>query len=205
MLLNKYTFEGKNLEETTEKCLKELDCELENLYVREFEQEGKLFKAKKVIVEAIKKEDVIKFIKDFLTSTTNLMGIPVNMEVKIDAEIINVTLVSESNPILIGKDGRTLNSLQVLLRQALSNQAGFNIKVNLDASNYKARKMNNLEYEIKKIAKEVLESKVDVKLDPMNSYERRLVHTVISEFNNLETESVGEAPERSVVIKYKED
>ena len=79
------------------------------------------------------------------------------------------------------------------------------IKVNLDASSYKKKKEEYFEREIKKIAKEVLNTKIDVKLDPMNSYNRRIVHNIVSKFKNLETESVGEEPNRYTIIKYKED
>ena len=67
------------------------------------------------------------------------------------------------------------------------------------------RKEKHLEFEIKKICKEVLKTKVEVKLDPMNSYERRIVHNVVSKFDKLYSESEGEAPNRYTVIKCKED
>ena len=65
------------------------------------------------------------------------------------------------------------------------------------------KKVKRIEREIKKIAKEVLNSKIEAKLDPMNSYERRIVHTIISNFEKLETESFGQDPMRYVVIRYK--
>ena len=76
------------------------------------------------------------------------------------------------------------------------------IKINVDISNYKYEQAKKLEKNIKNIAKEVLKTKVDTSLDPMNSYNRRIVHTIVSEFSDLETESVGEGKERHVVIKY---
>ena len=79
------------------------------------------------------------------------------------------------------------------------------IRVNLDASSYKKKKEEYFEREIKKIAKDVLNTHIDVKLDPMNSYNRRIVHNIVSKFKNLETESVGEEPNRYTIIKYKED
>ena len=81
----------------------------------------------------------------------------------------------------------------------------FDIKVNLDIDGYKERRQKNIEREVHKIAKEVLSSGVDAKLDPMNSYERRLVHNIVSEYDNLITQSEGEAPNRYVVIKLKKD
>ena len=93
----------------------------------------------------------------------------------------------------------------MLLRQAISANTGFTVKVNMDASGYKAKKQKNLEFEIKKIAKEVMSSKIEAKLDPMNSYERRIIHNLIGNYEELETESFGEAPNRYVVIRCKED
>ena len=111
-------------------------------------------------------------------------------------------MVSNNNPVLIGKEGKNLNSLQYLLRQSLNNQVGFDVKVNLDASNYRAKKIKGFEYQIKNIVREVQKTKIDTKLDPMNSYERRIVHALLSGFSNVTTESVGEEPNRCVVIKY---
>jgi spoIIIJ-associated protein len=107
--------------------------------------------------------------------------------------------------LLIGKDGRTLNSIQLLLHQIINNLTGLNLRINVDVGNYKERKIKRIEKEIKKIAKEVLNSKIEAKLDPMNSYERRIVHTIISNYEKLETESIGQDPMRYVVIRYKED
>ena len=75
----------------------------------------------------------------------------------------------------------------------------------VDVSIYKDKKVKRLEREVKRIMREVENTKIEAKLDPMNSYERRLVHTIVSENENLETESFGENPNRYVVIKCKEN
>ena len=72
----------------------------------------------------------------------------------------------------------------------------------IDVANYKKNKLKKLEKEDKYIAKEVKKSKIDVSLDPMNSYERRMIHNLISNYEGLTTESIGEGKERHVVIKY---
>ena len=133
------------------------------------------------------------------------MGITVDMEITDFEGIFNITLVSDNNAILIGKDGKTLNAMQTLVRQCVKNNTGMNIKINLDVSNYKLKKMKNIERLVRQIAKEVKDTKLNVSLEPMNSYERRLVHTIISEYPELETESTGEGKERHVTIKYKEN
>ena len=132
------------------------------------------------------------------------MGVKARIEISEEDGVFTAKMFSNNNPILIGKEGRTLKSLQVLLRQALSNQIKFNVKVNLDASNYKVKKERFFEKDIKNIINDVMKSKDEVKLDPMNSYQRRIVHSVASEYYNIETESFGEEPERYVVIRYVE-
>ncbi len=167
---------------------------------------GKLFKGKKYELTYINKEDVKQFIKEYIINIALAMDIKVNTEIRlVDNKSYNVMLISESNPILIGKEGKTLNSIQLLLHQALNNATGFNIRINVDAAGYKMNKEKRLEREVKRIAKEVLNTKIDAKLDPMNSYSRRLVHEIVSSFKNLTTESFGEEPQRYVVISYKED
>lgn len=203
-MLKLYSFEGKTQEEALEKALSNLNASTNEVIYNVTETEGKLFKAKKNIVNVVLKNDVKNEIKDFINELKKKMNIDINIEVKEVDDVFNVLLISDNNSILIGKEGRTINALQLILRQTL-NKYGLNIKVNLDVSNYKAKKVKNIEYEIKKLARNVLDTKVEAKLDPMNSYERRVVHTVISEFEFLETESFGEEPERYVIIRYKED
>lgn len=195
-MINVYKYEGKDEEECLTKCIEELDVYNCDILVKNIEEEDS-FK-----IEVIKKEDVISFIKEYIKEVAKKMNIEINMEVREDEEVFSVTMVSDKNPILIGKEGKNLNSIQYLLRQALSNQTGFNIKVNLDASNYRAKKVRNFEYQIKNIVREVQKTKIDTKLDPMNSYQRRIVHALLSDFSNVTTESVGEEPNRCVVIKY---
>jgi spoIIIJ-associated protein len=155
-------------------------------------------------MEVIKKEDVKTYIKEYLTKITTEMGLETKFEINEDENVFSVKMFSNNNPILIGKEGRTLTSLQMLLRQSLSNQVKFNVKVNLDASNYKIKKERFFEKDIKNIINDVMKSKDEVKLDAMNSYKRRIVHSIASEYYNIETESFGEEPNRYVVIRYVE-
>ena len=199
--VNKY--EGKTKEEALDAALNDLNVDSSLIYCKYEEQKAKLFKGKKVLLEVIKKEDIISYIKEYINTLATNMNIEIHSEIKESDDVINVMLVSDNNPILIGKEGRTLNALQILLRQAVSMIVGQNVKINVDASNYKAKKVHHLEIEIKKIAKQVLRSGVEAKLDPMNSYDRRIVHSVVSNFEGLETESFGETPNRYVVIRKK--
>lgn len=199
------TYQGKNKEELLQKILTELDCKQEDLFLKSDEVPGSLFKSSKYIVSVLKKKEVEKYIKQFFKDMSNLMNLSIETEILEAYDIFNVTLVSDNNSILIGREGKTLNALQTILRQSVRNKANISIKINLDVSNYKIKKMKSIEYFVKKIAREVETTKLTVSLDSMNSYERRLVHTIIADFPKLETESVGEGKDRHVTIKYKED
>ena len=203
LTLSKY--EGKTKEEAIEKCTNELGVTQEELYMKETETEAKLFKSKKYIVEAIKKQTIIEYIKEYIKNVDKSLNIDIKSEINEKEGIIKVILVSNNNPILIGKDGKNIEALQALIRNSIRNKIGIDIKVNLDASNYKKKKEENFEREIKKIIKEVEQTHIEVKLDPMNSYNRRLVHNLASNHKNIKTESVGEEPNRYTIIKYEED
>ena len=201
LTLSKY--EGKTSEETLEKCLQELNANEEELFIKKTEIEAKLFKSKKYMIEAIKKSEIINYIKDYIKEIDKSFNINIKSEINESENIIKVVLISDNNPILIGKDGKNIEALQT--RNSIKNQTGLDIKINIDASNYKKKKEENFEREMKKIIKEVQETKIEVKLDPMNSYNRRLVHNLASKFKNIKTESIGEEPNRCTIIKYKED
>lgn len=193
-----YKFESDTEENCRLKCLDELDVYNNEILTKEYEEDN-LYK-----MEVVKKNDVKEFIRDYLTKVTTEMGINAKIEINEEDDVFTAKMFSDNNPLLIGKDGRTLSSLQLLLRQTISNQIDFNIKINLDASNYKVKKEKFFEKDIKNIINDVIKSKDEVKLDPMNSYQRRLVHSIASDYYNIETESFEEEPERYVVIRYVE-
>lgn len=204
-MLTLYKYEGKTREEIIAKIEKDINKKESEFFFKEEQKEGKLFKSKKYIIEYIEKDEVKKYIKEYIEKIDKSMKIDLKSEVNENNDVIKITLVSNNNPILIGKDGKNLEALQTLIKNSIRNQIGIDIKINIDASDYKKKKDIYFEKKIKKIIKEVLNTHVDVKLDPMNSYKRRLVHNLVSKYNNLETESYGEEPERYTIIKYKED
>ena len=199
-MITLHKYEGKNKDLLKEECIKELN----DAYMITSEIESGIFKGKKYVLEAITNEEIINYIRMFINDLSKKMNIEINSEIKIVDKNINVLLVSNNNNILIGKDGKTLNAIQLILRQFCKQLNKFDFKMMVDASNYKAKKIKNLEYEIKKICKEVLKTKVEVKLDPMNSFERRIVHSIVAEFEGLESISYGENPNRYTVIKIKD-
>lgn len=202
--MDKYLYSGKSREEALEKALDELNVEEKDIFIKEEEQKGGLFKNKKIELEIIKKADVIEEIKRFIEHITELMGIKVNLEVKKRDEDVTITLYSDNNNILIGKNGRTMDALSIITRQYIHNEIGFNYRFSIDVGEYKMKQQKNIEYLAKKVAREVARTKIEAKLDPMNSYERRIVHSVLSDNEKVYTESIGEEPNRAVVIKPRD-
>lgn len=203
--MQKYNFIGKSLDEALMNAKQELMCSNDEFLYRELEVKSGLFKSKKVEIVVFKKNDIITDIKAFLKEVISQIGLNANFEIKTREDTTMVTVFCENNNLLIGKQGRTINALSIILKQYLTNELGFNYNVILDVSDYKAKNQKRLERLAKKIARDVSKTKVDAKLDPMNSYERRIIHTVLSDYKYITTESIGDEPNRCVVIKYNEN
>ena len=200
---NKY--EGRTYEEALQKCLRTLELDETELYIDVKELEPSEDNKNKVEITVLPKSEVIEYIKEIVQNIGNALVSKITTKVSDTYDVLNVSIYSDVNPILIGKDGKNLSAIQTIIKQSIFKRFNRNVKVTVDIANYKNKKIRNLKDEGSKIAKEVLNSKVEAHLDPMNSYERRIVHTLVSEFNNLETISEGEEPNRYVVIKYKEN
>lgn len=201
--MKKYEYTGKTKEEAIEKATKELNVEEKNLIVNVLEEKNTLLK-KNVKIEVIDYNDLIDYIKEVITEITKLMGATVNLEIRRREDNITIKIFSDHNAVLIGKNGYTVDALQTIIRQIVQNATKSYVGIILDIENYKDKKNRNIEYLAKKVAKEVANTKVEAKLDSMNSYERRIVHSILSENKYVYTESIGEEPNRCVVIKPKE-
>ena len=200
--MKKYTYQAKTFEEAKSQALVDLMEQESNLYIREIESSTKLFN-KKSVIEVIKKDDVQEHIKELIKDITSLMGLSINMEVKKREESLNITIYADNNAVLIGKNAKTLDALTTIIKQSVYKEIGENYKFVLDVSDYKQKRVWNLEKMAKQIAREVAKTKVDAKLDPMNSYERRIIHETLSHNKKVYTESEGVEPNRYVVIKLK--
>ena len=195
-------FEGKTKEEALASALESLNLKEEDILYLEEEKKGKLFKSATYLVKAIPITTIQDFLKEKVTELLKNMDIEVTLESSIRNQQINIKLYSNKNNILIGRNGQTLLAIQHILRQMVYNKINIYPYILLDVENYKEKKNSYLERNAKKIAKEVLRTKVDVHLDNMNSYERRIVHNALSDFKNISTTSEGEEPNRHIVIKY---
>ena len=197
-------FEGKTKEDALEKALEELNLEEKDILYKYTEKKGKLFKAGSFVISVTTIKDVADYLKEQLKELVTNMGIEVNIESNIREEQINLKMYSDMNNILIGKNGQTLTAITNILKEMVHKEIGKYPYVLLDVENYKEKKIGNIERMAKRLAREVSKTKIDASMENMNSYERRIVHNVLTNYKHVTTISEGEEPNRHVVIKYVE-
>ena len=166
----------------------------------------------KEVKEEVKKEtklvevqpQTIEAVEDFLKNTMKAMDMEVELKTEIDQDgALCVDMSGEHMGILIGKRGQTVDSLQYLAnRVANKHQEGY-VRVKLDTENYRARREETLRHLAKNIAHKVKRNRRPVALEPMNPYERRIIHSALQSDPYVMTHSEGEEPFRKVVITLK--
>lgn len=157
---------------------------------------------KTYIVEASVKFDVVKDSIMYLKVVLADMEIEAVVEARPgDNKQITFLVDANENPILIGKNGKTLDAIQILLKNYINIFTDEHYMVLVDVGGYKAQRKKQLEILATKTAKEVAHSRFAVRLGKMNAYERRVIHTKLADWRDVTTESEGEEPNRYVVIK----
>lgn len=199
--MEKIVKEGKDIETILNELLNENKLIKEEILWTTKEKKGKLFKGNLIEITAYKKEDINNTIKNFIKEIAENMGLEISFEIVTKDERTTIKMYTNNNSIIIGKEGRTLKALETLAKQKILNETGIYYKINLDVSNYKDKIQKNIERLAKQSAKEVVKTKVAISLDNMTSYERRIVHNILTNFKGVKTESEGEEPNRHVVIK----
>ncbi len=201
---NKYS--GKTIDEAISNATIALQETKDNLIIKELEtKKAGLFKGKKVEIEVIEKREVVRYIKEYLLKLLKDLGFAANIEVKNQNETVKYTIYSDKDNLLIGKGGKNLKALSIITSQHILKELGTTFKFVIDVNEYKEKHEKSLESLARRLARDVKNTKVEVKLDSMNSYERRIIHNALTNNKFVYTESEGEEPNRYVVIKPKED
>lgn len=203
--MEKYKFQAKSKNDLLDKALNELNVKEEDVITKCYEEKGGLFSGKKYTIEVVKLTDIAETGRDIILELLNALNIQANVETKIRDRRIKYEIFSKNNSLLIGKKGHILNSIQTYVRQALYTMLDIYIDLTIDVEKYRQKQDYFLEKNAKKIAREVTLSKIDIKLDPMNAYDRKIVHSALQNFKYIKTESEGKEPNRCVVIKYVEN
>lgn len=161
--------------------------------------------SKKAVIRAFVKTSPEELVKEFLDSVFKAMDMEVELDIKVDEDekMIDVELKGDDMGILIGKRGQTLDSLQYLTNLALNKHSDNYFKVKVDTEDYRNRRKETLENLARNIAYKVKRTKRSVELEPMNPFERRVIHSALQNDKYVTTHSEGEEPYRHVVVTLK--
>lgn len=204
--MEKHNYIGKTKEEAIINATIDLQELENNLIIKEIgTQKGGLFKSSKVEIEVIERREVVRYIKEYIIGLLKQLGFSAQVELKNKEEVPKYIIYSENDALLIGKNGKNLKALSHYVGLHINKMIGRNFKFIIDVNDYNQKREKRIESLAKRTAKEVASTKIEAKLDCMNSYERRIVHNVLTNNPKVYTESEGTEPNRYVVIKPKED
>lgn len=163
------------------------------------------FGRKPAIIRAKVKKTLVDTTREFVEKLIRAMGVEAKVNIQYDEQNHNMDmdLVGEDMGILIGKRGQTLDSLQYLISLYINKESDTYIRLKLDTENYRERRKKTLESLAKNIAFKVKRTRKPVALEPMNPYERRVIHSALQNDKYVCTKSEGEEPYRKVVIMLK--
>jgi len=193
------------VEEAVELALMELDVTEDQVEIEILEEGSKSFlglgKQKEAKVRVILYDYAVEIVKDFLGELFEKMGVDAEFEFEEEDELLKVNIISKSSGMIIGRRGETLDSLQFLTGLVVNRNNTIYRKIILDTENYRKKRESTLETLANRIASKVEKSGKSKTLEPMNPYERRIIHSTLQKNKYVETFSVGEEPNRKVVIK----
>ncbi len=199
---------GKTVEDAVRAALSELKLTEDRVEVEVLEEGSKgLFKligAKPARVRVKVKRDYIYDAKTFIRDVLNSMGIKAEIKIKEEENVLKINLVGPDMGIIIGYRGETLDSLQYLVSLVVNKDQDNEYKrVVLDTENYRAKREETLRRLASKTAYKVRKTGKSFRLEPMNPYERRIIHSALQNDQYVETFSEGEEPYRRVVVNLK--
>ena len=200
--MEKINREGKELEVIIEEFCNENNLTKNDFYYKYEEKKNGLFNKNVTIsVNFILKSNLLEDIKDYLQELLSNMGLTANFETKLRDDVMYVKIYSSNNPVLIGKNGNTLKALETLVKQKINTDYNIRPYISLDVENYREKQQKRIERLAKNLAKDVVKTKMEVHMENMNAYDRRIVHNALTDFKGVITTSTGEEPNRHVVIK----
>jgi spoIIIJ-associated protein len=198
---------GKSVEKVLEEIMKELNVSsLEDMEYEVIEEGSKGFLgfgSKDAVVKAKIKFDPERTAKEFLREMFVAMGIIVDIETKLKDKQLLINLTGGDMGILIGKRGQTLDSIQYIVNLVVNKGNAPYLSITIDTENYRQRRKDTLESLAYNLAKKVRQTGQKVVLEPMNPYERRIIHSSLQNNRYVTTYSEGDEPFRNVVIDLK--
>lgn len=196
------TYEGKTLDDVIQHACQDLGITPDELTYEIIEEKKGLF-SKKVVIECYCESMVQEYLESFVRKTLTNMGFQVETVSYIQDGRIYCNINTDNNSILIGKGGVILRAFNFIARQAVQNEFKKRFEISLDINGYRETRYKKVSAMAKRLGKQVLRTKIAVKLDPLPADERKVVHQTIADFNkHLKTESQGEGKDRFTTISY---
>jgi len=202
--------QGRTEDEAIENALEQLKMSRDDVSVEIVEQARTGFLGLKNTPAVIKvmyesQEERTEQVDSFLTGLFERMDVEVSLDIKEEVDSINVILTGKEPGALIGRRGETLDAIQHLTNYVINRSVSGRVRINLDAENYRQRRNEALESLASKTAGKVIKYRRNLTLDPMNAYERHVIHTALQEHELVSTFSVGSEPNRRVVVAFGEN
>lgn len=201
-------FFGKSVEEAIERGLKEMGISREEAVVHVLEEPTKglfgFLGSKPAKIEMGEKIDPFGKAKEFLLSVLAKMGVKADVETVKQKEGVLFNVVGERLGMIIGHHGQTLDALQNLVNAVAGRYGRGRERIILDAENYREKRKESLEELADRVVRQVLKTKESVKLEPMSANDRRIIHTHLQSKAHIKTQSEGEEPHRSIIVRYRE-
>lgn len=195
---------GKNSEEAIEQALSQLNTTRDKVEIEIFEDTSKgifsIFKSKQVKVKVTVVDDPETRAVDFLNKIFDKMNLEAEITATLQDKTLNIGIEGKDMALLIGRRGQTLDSLQYLVSLVVNKGHEEYIRVILDTENYRVKREETLVKLAHKLAHKAKQYRKDIMLEPMNPYERRVIHSALQNNNYVSTRSEGDEPFRKVVI-----
>ncbi len=198
---------AKTLEEAVALCVEELGVPKEELDIEVIDEGSRGFLGiggRDAVIRVVAPLNIEKIATNFIDGVVKPMGLDVTYNVTHEDDSLTIELLGDDMGILIGRRGETLDSLQYLTSLVVNKHSENYIKVVVDTENYKSKRQDTLHKLAKRLASQVIRTRKEITLEPMNPNERRIIHATLQSNRLVYTYSVGEEPTRKVVISLKE-
>lgn len=200
-MMKNYT--AKTVQDAVNLACQELGVTIDELNY-EVIKETKTFFTKKAEIECYTISMVQEYIEEYVKRFISEMGFEIETVSYLQDGRIYCNINTSNNSILIGKAGVILRAINFIVKNAVSTTYKKRIELSIDINGYKEERYKKVSAMAKRLGKQVLRTKVEIKLDPMPAYERKVMHQELSKFEHIKTESHGEGKNRHMIISYVE-
>lgn len=207
-MLKSIVKEAKTVDEAIRLACEELESDRSDVEVEIINEGNKgllgFIGNKNAVVKVTQKAGLDELIVNFLKPILDKMEIDAEIEIQQEEGQMTIRLSGDDIGIIIGRRGETLDALQYLLSLIVNRKTDDYIRVVLDVADYRQKREETLVRLANRVAEKVMRSRKNLTLEPMNPYERRIIHSTLQNHKYVDTQSIGEEPNRKVVIRYKQ-